>query len=327
MSETADQSAEPLDQEPESDQRQVELESRARNMGWRPRDRWHGDPEKWLPAEDYIDRGERLLPLLQERNRAADQQITDLRQQVAQQGETLNSMLQAARRAEQVGYRRAMQELAEKRTRAVEMGDTQAFAAVEQAMRELGPEPQVPQAPPSPPPQPQANADPTITAWINRNPWFKSDQVANVAMIAAMQKAEREMPGLSVAEHLMEAEAVIRQRFPEHFAPTTNARRGNGSTRQPEPQERRPLHIADDHFEEPEEEPEPVPQPPRRQVAAVARSSDSPPPRRPNPRSFEAMPGEVRAQYERQRRMLEGKGEPLTREEFARYFWEAEGEG
>jgi hypothetical protein len=303
---------------------QVETERRARNMGWRPRDEFRGDPDRWVDADEFVERGERLLPLLQERSRAADRTITDLRDQVTRQGETLNSMLQTARNAERVGYRRAMQELNEKRTQAVERGDMQAFAAVEQAIRELGPEPVAePQRPAAPAPgQPQANHDPAVVAWVNRNAWFRNDPVANVAMIAAMQQVERERPGDSVDEHLLAAEAVIRRRFPEHFPA---ARRSGNGAASPQSEQRRPLYMAEDYGEEDE----PVAQAPqsRRAVAsAVARSNDGAPPRRPAPRSFDAMPPEVKAQYERQKKMLDGKGDPLTKEEFAAYYFEQEPE-
>jgi hypothetical protein len=315
MSETADQTAEPPDQE-QDDPRQAEIEQRARNMGWRPRPEFRGDPERWLEADEFVDRGERMLPLLQERSRAADRTITELRQQVTQQGETLNQMLQSTRKAEQVGYRRAMQELHQQRMRAVETGDTGAFQAVEQAIRELGPPPEAPpQAPQGQGGHPQANNDPVIMAWVRANPWFSSDPVANVAMIAAMQQAERLNPAGSTEDHLVEAETHIRRRFPEHFPqPRRNT---NGSGNGTERTVRRPLHVQDE-----DEEEEPVAQPVRRQPAAVSRSSDSPSPRRPGPRSFEAMPPDVRQQYERQRKMLEGKGDPLTREEFSANYWE-----
>jgi hypothetical protein len=313
MSDSADQTTE-LDQEEGSGQ--VELEQRARRMGWRPRDEFRGEAERWLPAGEFVERGETLLPLLQERSKAADRTIVDLQTQIRQQGETLNTMLQSTRRAEQAGYRRAMTELHQQRTRAVEMGDTAAFQAVEQAMRELGPPP--PEAPQTPQGQgqgqPQANTDPVIQAWVRANPWFTTDSVANVAMIAAMQQEERLNPNGSVADHLTDAEKHIRRRFPEHF-PQARSTNGNGAT---PPRERRPLHIQD------EEEDEPVQQPQRRQAAAVSRSSDSPPTRRPGPRSFEAMPRDVQAQYERQRKMLEGKGDPFTKDEFAEYYWENE---
>jgi hypothetical protein len=160
-----------------------------------------------------------------------------------------------------------------------------------------------------------------IQAWVRNNNWFTTDPVANVAMIAAMQQAERQSPGGTVEDHLIEAEAHIRRRFPEHFprARTTNGN-GNSSGNGTERTMRRPLHVQEEEVEEEE----PVAQPVRRQAAPVSRSSEGAPARRPGPRSFEAMPADVRGQYDRQRKMLEGKGEPLTREEFASYYWEGE---
>ncbi len=318
MSDTADDAADALDPQEEQGSGQAEIERRARNMGWRPREEFRGDASRWLPAEEFVERGERMLPLLQERNRAADRQINDLQRQIGEQGQTLNVMLESTRRAEQAGYRRAMQELYQQRARAVEMGDTAAFQAVEQAMRELGPPPDAQQQPPQQQRgQPQANQDPVIQAWVRQNPWFTSNRMANVAMIAAMQQAEQANPQGSTEEHLIEAETEIRRRFPEHFP---RPRNGNGATR---PQPRQQVqHVPDDEEDEVEEQP--VRQPVRRQTSAVSRSSDSPPPRRPGQYSFEAMPPDVRSQYDRQRKMLEGKGEPLTREEFASYYWENE---
>ena len=145
--------------------------------------------------------------------------------------------------------------------------------------------------------------------------------MANVAMIAAMQEAEQANPHGTVEDHLVDAERAMARRFPELFP---QARRNNGSgAARPQPRQVQQVQEVED---EEEEEPvrEPVRQPARRQAAPVSRSSDSPPPRRPGQYSFEAMPADVRGQYDRQRRMLEGKGEPLTREEFAQYYWENE---
>lgn len=323
MSGTADDdTVEPIDpQEDTGPDPQADVEQRARNMGWRPRAEFRGDASRWLPAEEFVDRGERMLPLLQERNRAADRTITDLQRQITEQGQTLNVMLESTRRAEQSGYRRAMQELYQKRAQAVEMGDTAAFQAVEQAMRELGPPPQEAPTQPQQQGQPQANTDPVIQAWVRQNPWFTQNRMANVAMIAAMQEAEMANPSGSTADHLMEAEDAIRRRFPEHFP---RPRNGNGVTpRQPPRQVQRP--APEPELEDDEEiEERPARPAPRRQVATVSRSSEGAAPRRAGQYSFEAMPPEVRGQYDRQRKMLEGKGEPLTREEFAQYYWENE---
>jgi hypothetical protein len=319
MSDTAADPADAIEPQ-DDDPGQTVIEQRARNMGWRPRNEFRGDQERWLPAEEFVDRGERMLPLLQERNRAADRIITDLQARVEQQGQTLQEMLESTRRAEQAGYRRAMNELQQQRHRAVETGDMAAFQAVEQAMRELGPpppeaRPQEPQRPSQAPPPP--NQDPVILAWVQNNPWFKNDKVANVAMIAAMQQAELEYPSEGTADHLLRAEDVIRRRFPEHFP----QRRTNGSGNGAHPPQRRPMHAQDT-----EEEDDTVQQPRRQIEAAVSRSSQEPGRRRIQPRSFEAMPRDVQQEFERQRRMFEGKGDPLTKEEFATNYWEQEPE-
>ncbi|MBB2169867.1 hypothetical protein HLH36_16200 [Gluconacetobacter aggeris] len=41
-----------------------------------------------------------------------------------------------------------------------------------------------------------------------------------------------------------------------------------------------------------------------------------------NPRGFEALPAEARREYDRYARALAGKGKPLTKDEWAGYYWE-----
>ncbi len=46
-----------------------EAETRARTMGWLPKEQYKGKEENWLPAEAYIERGEHILPILQANNK------------------------------------------------------------------------------------------------------------------------------------------------------------------------------------------------------------------------------------------------------------------
>lgn len=284
------------------------VERRARDMGWVPKEQWHGEPDRWRPADEYVEYAERILPRLQHRNRVLEQNVGDLRKQVDEQTGTLRTLVDSARRAEQVGYNRAMRELRERRAEAVRLGDADAFQKVEAEMQELGPPPQAAPAPAQP--TNGTRPDPVVAAWIRRNPWFTRDPEANAQAVAALSVVEREMPGVSLEDHLVEVERRVARRFPEHFG---------GGTRRAAPE------AFDDDFEPPP----PRSNPRRSTPAMVAASSASTPTssaRRPGPRSFEAMPADVKAQFERQRKMLEGKGDPLTKEEFASYYWQAEGE-
>ena len=276
-----------------------EIETRARNMGWAPRGEYHGEPERWIDAAEFVERGERMLPLLQERNRALDRSVTELKDRMTDQQRLLGDLVARTRKADKVGYDRAMRELQQQRVAAVSQGDTEAFQRAEAEIQSLGPPPE-PEPPPPPPQQPGVN--PIVSAWVRCNTWFNTDRMANAAAVAALSQVEMDMPGEDLSAHLVEVEKRVAQAFPHHF-PSRQARmNGNGV----------------DHEEQ---------QPPRRSAQQmVSPSSSAPSQRQPGPRSFEAIPAEHRKEYEKQRKMLEGKGEPFTKDEYARYYWEAEGE-
>ncbi len=289
----------------------VNIEARARNMGWMPKGAWRGEPDRWVDAATYVERGERMLPLLQERNRALDKTVSELKGESRENKQMLSDLLVRTRKAEKLGYDRALRELSQKRAEAVAQGDAETFNRVEAEIREMGPAPEVPPAAPLQPQQPQQ--DPVVTAWVRRNAWFNRDPEANGAAVQALTLIERDNPGRSLEENLAEVEDRIARRWPEHF-----------------PNRRRAAANGRDNGHDPDPDPEPEVEPPQqnenRRRAPAVMSSSTTAERRPGARSFEAMPADVKAQFERQKKMMAGKGEPLTKEEFASYYWEAEPE-
>lgn len=289
----------------------AEIEARATRMGWRPRESYRGPPDKWVDADEYVERGERMMPLLQERNRTLDRTVQSLQTQLSEQGQTLATIVASTRRAEEAGYRRAKRELEERRARAVAAGDTQEFAAVQREIDEL-PAPEAP--PPKTTPAPNGGANPApaqnpvVAAWVARNRWFNASKAANSWAIGMMADLEAEDPTATIEENLAEVSRRAKNVFPELFpAPRRTAPPPEETEEEQEQRQERRANT-------------------RREAAPLVSASSSAPPRRPGPRSFEAMPLEVRREFDRQVKMMDGKGEPLTKEEFARYYWEAEGE-
>lgn len=65
------------------------IEQQAKEMGWRPKEQFKGDPDKWVDAEEYVERGEHVLPIVRaERDRlrgellTRDQKVGTLQQQL-----------------------------------------------------------------------------------------------------------------------------------------------------------------------------------------------------------------------------------------------------
>lgn len=48
----------------EQQQDERNYEDEASEMGWRPQDQFKGDPDKWVDAKEFVERGEHILPIL-----------------------------------------------------------------------------------------------------------------------------------------------------------------------------------------------------------------------------------------------------------------------
>lgn len=272
-----------------------ETEAKARRMGWVPKDEFRGDPDRWRPADEFVERGTNMLPIVQEQYRRLDSRYAEMEKRFADSQQALIDLTERARKADERAYQRAMRDIEAKRQAAVASADTEAFREAEREMRELQDgqgvavreKPQQTRAQAPQPPEPRAPTQqegpaPEVLAFIRENPWFESDHDAQqdaTAIATAMRQRE---PSRPLSEVLAATRDKMKRLRPELFE---NARRAAPASVTPSSGEtRRPA----------------------------------------NPRSFENLPAEVRKEYDRYSRVLAGKGKPLTKEEWAGYYWENE---
>lgn len=55
-----------------------EVEVKARELGWQPKEEFRGDPERWVDAAAYVERGETMLPLIKASNKRLNDQVSTL---------------------------------------------------------------------------------------------------------------------------------------------------------------------------------------------------------------------------------------------------------
>lgn len=229
-----------------------ELEARARRMGWKPQAEYRGDPDKWVTAQEFIEKGENELPVLRERLRVTDRRLEQteralhgVNERLREQTEVLTQFRDFARDGEERARKRALEELEERHARQVSEADVAGAKATLAAIKEVeaAPAAQPKKAPETPqtPPAPQApQVPPEVTAWVNSNKdWYASDPVMRGAAIALHGQLLQDRPDLSMEENLAEVKRQIVRRFPERFA---NSRRETpGSVNGPsEPGGRKP---------------------------------------------------------------------------------------
>ena len=72
-----------------------EVETKARTMGWLPKEKFKGPESSWVDAEQYVKRGEEILPILKANNDKLVQRVT----QTETANNELREQLQAATEA------------------------------------------------------------------------------------------------------------------------------------------------------------------------------------------------------------------------------------
>ena len=280
---------------------EAEIEARARAQGWKPKSEYRGDAAHWKPAAEYLQYGEERLPVLRERQRVLEDRLAEARRRDEAQLQMMADLSERVRTSEERGYRRAQQELQEKKRAAIEMGDTSAVAAVEAEMAELAttapkpvPKVDIPQETPTPPPE--------VAHWMARNPWFSAfPDLAKVADTLHLNLLKSD-PGLSVAENLDRVTELMQGLYPDKV----RAVRAPGRSQM--------AAVQDDE-----------PDPPRRSAAPVSSAREGAPRSR-NARIFANLPDEAKAQFARYAGMFAAKPgfKPLTEQEWADTYYAEE---
>ena len=199
-----------------------DTESRARAMGWVPKEDYKGNPDNWRDAGEFVRRGEEILPIVQERNRDLTRRLAELEGRLNQKDAEYKTGLQKLegmtvvalqRQREQLlgSYEAAMRQAAA--TADVERYD-QLSRDREQAVHQFDKrihETVSVQA------QPQNQRPPEAEAWIQRNSWFNKDPALQMEAQAIHIALQQDHPHMPLADNLARVEQTIKQRYPQKF--------------------------------------------------------------------------------------------------------------
>ena len=230
----------------DDDESDAAVEARARTLGWVPESEWRGRRERWTPAREFLERAYVNRGINKEQTDKLINEVSELRRQNAEfaermkeSGEVLGSIMSRFERADAAAYARARRDIEEDRRRAVEDGDTEAFDAAEEKLKNLkAPEARKPKEEEDPgdggeggDPKPR---DPAAQDFIDRNEWYRTDPTLNAVAQAIHVERGRTHKGETLAQNLAFVEEEVKRRFPEKFE---NQRRN--APDDPRPRERR----------------------------------------------------------------------------------------
>jgi hypothetical protein len=190
-----------------------DAEARARRLGWVAKEEFKGDPDKHRSAEEFLERGETMLPLLKRDNDRLHDGMTKLERRLEDQAKTFAQFAEYATKAEERAYKKAKAELEAKRDTAIETADVN---AARQAQREID-QLEAPVAPKVETKKDEPQLDPVIQTWIGENEWFNKSQSLRAYSTEVFGDLERQYPGKSKSELLAETKQKTMERFPDKF--------------------------------------------------------------------------------------------------------------
>jgi len=207
----------------------AEIIAKAEKMGWTPRESFKGDPSKWRPADEFVERGENMLPLLRAQSKRQEREIADLKA-------GMKELAEYHSKTEQRAYAKALQDLREQRAAAIAAGDGAAFDKVDGEIDKLKKDLETK----TQPAQKQNDDDPVFQEWLSRNKWAEDEemQLVGEAIAKSLIKKGEKATGVDLLEMVTKE---VKRRYPEKFEnPRRNAapsveggsgpRKGGGKT-------------------------------------------------------------------------------------------------
>ncbi len=188
-----------------------DFEAEARDMGWTPEAEWKGDkkPVKFLSAEEYVERGETLIPILNKRLKEKDAEFAERLKKI----ESLNS--KTVERL-QKQFEKDLAEAQAAKKAAVKAGNVEEVERLDAEIDELKAD------------APKADKKLTGAAlekhnqkvqedWTGAHDWWGVDEDMTAWAIGKSQAFAAKDPDISIEDNLSKLDEALKKKYPEKF--------------------------------------------------------------------------------------------------------------
>lgn len=179
------------------------FEEQAREQGWKPKEEYEGDPNKWKPAKEFVERGELFG------------KIDTLGRELKETKKALKMMQEHHAKVKETEYKRAVDELKALQKRHLEEGNSDGYLETTELLTDLKAEQKAREAVAQVAPQQQV--DPRFNEWVNNNRWYAQDQeMREYADVVGLGYSSKN-PNLDPEDVLKYVTQQVKVRFKEKF--------------------------------------------------------------------------------------------------------------
>ena len=197
-------------------------EEQAREQGWRPKEEWDGDPEKWRPAKEFVERGELFG------------KIDSMGKELKETRKALKMLQDHHTKVKETEYNRAVVELKALQKKHLEEGNSDGYLETSELLTDLKAEQKAREVAAEMTPQ---QPHPDFVSWVNSNKWYTADVEMHDYADAVGQRYASNNPGIDPNAVLNFVSKQVRNRFKEKFQNPNRGKpspvEGSNDTRQP----------------------------------------------------------------------------------------------
>lgn len=177
-------------------------ESEAREQGWKPQDEYEGDPNKWRPAKEFVERGELFG------------KIDSLGKELKETRKALKMLQDHHSKVKETEFTRAVNELKGLQKKHLEEGNSDEYLKTTELLTDLKAEQKAREVMSQ---QAPAQVDPRFTAWNEQNAWYTKDaEMRKFADTLGLGYAQAN-PGLDPDDVLEYVTGQVKKTFKDRF--------------------------------------------------------------------------------------------------------------
>lgn len=176
-------------EQPQGMQIDPAIEQEAVKTGWVPKEQFKGDPSKWRPADQWVERGREYIPFIKAEKRELEGKVSDLTAKLDQTTDMMRKMVQIQSKYSDDFYDTKIADIKTRKRQAAEEQDWDLYDNLDAQETTI--------KKPEPLPDPSVNQgapiSPGMQRWVDENKeWFKVDKDLTDYAVFLANKMETE---------------------------------------------------------------------------------------------------------------------------------------
>jgi hypothetical protein len=199
-----------------------DIEREATGLGWVPAEKFKGDPERWVDAATFVQRGHDIMPILKKNNEGLREEVSVLRSEMTKTQQllmdaqaSLTEFQEYHKEDSKRQYERALEKLKGDKKEALRENDVDAVVEIDEAIRLLDKqETAKPIKQPVAMERPDPTQAPDFQAWLRDNQdWYGADKAKTAYANSVAQYLRAMEPALIGRSFLDRVKDEVAEKF------------------------------------------------------------------------------------------------------------------